>query len=45
MKRICLIYNFAQHYRGAIFSLLSKELEIDFYFGDKMQDVKKWTIP
>ena len=41
MKRTCLIYNYAQHYRGAIFSLLDKELDIDFYFGDNMQDVKK----
>lgn len=41
MKRTCLIYNFAQHYRTSIFTLLDKELEIDFYFGDNMQDVKK----
>nr|WP_315215432.1 glycosyltransferase [uncultured Flavobacterium sp.] len=37
----CLIYNYAQHYRADIFSLLDKELDIDFYFGDKMDDVKK----
>jgi glycosyltransferase involved in cell wall biosynthesis len=39
--KICLIYNFAQHYRTDIFSLLDKELNVDFYFGDKMDDVKK----
>jgi glycosyltransferase involved in cell wall biosynthesis len=39
--KICLIYNFAQHYRAEIFSLLDKELDVDFYFGDKMDDVKK----
>lgn len=41
MKKTALIYNFAQHYRTAIFSLLDQKLIIDFYFGDKMQDVKK----
>ncbi len=39
--KICLIYNFAQHYRVGIFKLLDKELNCDFYFGDKMDDVKK----
>lgn len=41
MKGICLIYNFAQHYRLGIFSLLDSELDVDFYFGDKMAGVKK----
>lgn len=41
MKKTCLIYNFAQHYRTAIFKLLDQNLEIDFYFGDQMGDVKK----
>ena len=41
MNKTCLIYNYAQHYRKGIFELLDKELKIDFYFGDKMQDVKK----
>ncbi|WP_026726355.1 glycosyltransferase family 4 protein [Flavobacterium sasangense] len=41
MKKTCLLYNFAQHYRAAIFCLLDKEGGVDFYFGDKMQDVKK----
>lgn len=41
MQKTCLLYNFAQHYRAAIFCLLDKEGGIDFYFGDKMQDVKK----
>ena len=39
--KICLIYNYAQHYRADIFSRLDKELDVDFYFGDKMDDVKK----
>lgn len=41
MKKICLIYNFAQHYRTSIFSLIDKEFECDFVFGDKYLDVKK----
>lgn len=41
MSKVCLIYNFAQHYRANIFSLMDKELDIDFYFGDKYLNVKK----
>lgn len=40
-SKICLIYNFAQHYRSNIFSLLDKNLDIDFVFGDKYLNVKK----
>lgn len=40
-RKICLVYNYAQHYRQEIFQLLDKELNCDFYFGDKMGDVKK----
>ncbi|CAL2060708.1 glycosyltransferase [Tenacibaculum sp. 190524A05c] len=41
MKKDCLIYNYAQHYRLGIFKLMDKEIQCDFYFGDKMGDVKK----
>ena len=41
MKKVCLIYNFAQHYRASIFSLLDKEFDCDFVFGDRYLDVKK----
>lgn len=41
MQKICLIYNFAQHYRAEIFQLLDQNFNIDFYFGDKYLDVKK----
>lgn len=41
MDKVCLIYNYAQHYRTNIFTLLDSNLNIDFYFGDKMGDVKK----
>lgn len=40
-RKICLIYNYAQHYRSNIFTLMDKELCCDFVFGDKMDDVKK----
>ena len=38
--RTCLVYNYAQHYRGGVFKLLDKELQIESYFGDKMGDKK-----
>ena len=40
-KKICLIYNYAQHYRTNIFTIMDKELDCDFYFGNKMDNVKK----
>lgn len=39
--KLCLIYNYAQHYRTNIFTLMDKNLDIDFYFGDDMGDVIK----
>ena len=39
--KLCLIYNFAQHYRANIFKLISEEFDCDFLFGDSMGDVKK----
>lgn len=39
--KLCLIYNFAQHYRTNIFTQMDKEFECDFVFGDSMSDVKK----
>ncbi len=39
--KLCLIYNYAQHYRSEIFSLISKTFDCDFVFGDYMADVKK----
>lgn len=41
MNKLCIIYNFAQHYRSEIFQLLDKQYDCDFYFGDKYLDVKK----
>lgn len=39
--KLCLIYNFAQHYRTGIFKLISEHYDCDFFFGDSMGDVKK----
>lgn len=39
--KVALVYNFAQHYRKSIFSLMDKEMDIEFYFGDKYLNVKK----
>lgn len=40
-RSICLLYNYGQHYRLGIFKLLNDDLSVDFYFGDKMDGVKK----
>lgn len=40
--KLCLIYNFAQHYRTSIFTLMDKEFDMDFLFGNSMGDVKRW---
>lgn len=39
--KLCLIYNYAPHYRSSIFKLLSETFDCDFLFGDSMSDVKK----
>ncbi|MCI5907049.1 MAG: glycosyltransferase [Bacteroides thetaiotaomicron] len=40
-KKICVIYNYAQHYRTNIFTLMDITFDCDWYFGDSMGDVKK----
>lgn len=51
MKKIrnkcCLIYNFPQHYRKAIFTEMDRRLGFDFYFGDQLYwapDVKSFDV-
>lgn len=39
--KICLIYNFAQHYRTGIFQLIDQNFECVFVFGDEYLDIKK----
>ncbi|APA65500.1 glycosyltransferase [Maribacter sp. 1_2014MBL_MicDiv] len=33
-NNICCIFNYAPHYRSAIYNLMDEELNCDFYFGD-----------
>lgn len=39
--KLCLIYNFAQHYRTSIFRLIDQAYDCDFFFGDSYLNVKK----
>ena len=39
--RLCLIYNYAQHYRSSIFSLIDQEYDCGFVFGEEYLNVKK----
>ncbi len=39
--KLCLVYNYAQHYRTGIFKLISENYDCDFFFGDSMADIKK----
>jgi glycosyltransferase involved in cell wall biosynthesis len=39
--KICIIYNFAQHYRTSIFQLIDLEYDCDFFFGDSYLNIKK----
>lgn len=39
--KICLVFNFAPHYRKNIFELIDKSIDCDFIFGDKCLDVRK----
>lgn len=39
--RLCVIYNFAQHYRTSIFRLIDKEYDCQFIFGKKYLNVEK----
>lgn len=38
--KLCLIYNFAQHYRAGIFKLLDRTFDCDFFFGKNTTDIK-----
>lgn len=40
-NKLCLIYNYAQHYRTSIFRLIDQTFECDFVFGNSMGDVRK----
>lgn len=48
--KICCVFNYAPHYRYSIYELMSKEFDVDFYFGDKLdngENIKKiiyWNL-
>lgn len=40
MKKLCLFFNIAPHYREAIYHQIDKEYNCDWYFGDNRTDIK-----
>ncbi len=44
--KICCVFNYAPHYRYPIYELMSKNFDVDFYFGDKLdngENIKKFS--
>lgn len=41
MSRLCVIYNMAAKYRAPIFQLMDKVLDIDWYYGYQIADIKE----
>ena len=41
MMKICIVYNFAAHYRGPVFVEIDKAFDCDWYFGKANDDIKK----
>ena len=44
MKKLCIIYNTAPRYREAIFRMLDKEYDCDWYFGPTTSDIKEMDV-
>ncbi len=40
MKKLCVVYNFAQHYREPIFRLIDREWDCEWWFGRNTTDIK-----
>ena len=40
-KKLCLILNVAPHYRISIFSLMDREFDCDYVFGEMLGDIKQ----
>jgi glycosyltransferase involved in cell wall biosynthesis len=41
-EKLCCIFNYAPHYRLPVYSEMSKKINCDFYFGDKLKfELKK----
>lgn len=39
--KLCIVYNFAAHYRAPVFVEIDKSFECDWYFGKANDDIKK----
>lgn len=39
--KLCIIYNFAAHYRTSVFVELDREYACDWFFGKKQEDIRK----
>lgn len=44
MKKFCLIYSTAPHYRKAIFRAIDNEYDCDWYFGKTKSDIKEMDL-
>lgn len=42
MSKMCLISHFASEYRTANYIKINKELNCDFVFGGKCDDIRRW---
>lgn len=40
MGKVCIIYNFAPHYRESIFQLMDREWDCEWFFGENTSDIK-----
>ena len=41
MKKLCIIYNTAPHYRESVFRAIDNEYDCDWYFGETNNDIKE----
>lgn len=44
VSKLCIIYNTAPRYREAIFQLIDKEYDCDWYFGETKTDIKEMNL-
>ncbi len=42
--KLCVIYNFAAHYRSGIFQLIDSTFDTDWFFGKKNDDITKMDL-
>ena len=41
MSKLCVIYNMAAKYRAPIFLLMDREMDVDWYYGHQIDDIKE----